>query len=83
MDVGGGGGGGRAGRGGAEALASLGLCRGRAADALARAALCGPGQRWGGSAAFAGASVNVCGSDGFGRGGSGACVARLALGPGR
>ena len=54
MDIGGGdGGGGGGSRGGAVALALLGLCRGRAADALARAARSGPRVAGGGAAALA------------------------------
>ena len=75
MDVGGG-----AGRGGTVLLALLGsLTRWLALRTRGPRAKVG-----GGSAALAGASVDVCGGDGVGRGeGSGACFAWLASGLGR
>ncbi len=42
--------------------------------------LAAQGKGGGGSAVLAGASVDVCGGDGAGRGGSGTCFALLASG---
>ncbi len=90
MDVGGGGGGG-GGRGGAAALALLGSCQGRAADASACAVHLQPRVAGGGqqrSLCLACVGVGLLtrwlAGDGAGMGGgSGACFALLASGLGR